>query len=394
MIVRQTKPEEARRVNELFSIAFETDAKNGPADPKNERIRHWAAFSETGEMMSTLSVTEYTVRFDGTGCKMGGVGAVATLPPWRRQGGIRACFGVALPQLYREGYDFSYLYPFSTAYYRRFGYESCVRRLACRLDLTQLEAQTVRGSFRLAEESAPLTEQVRTVDRLWEARYNMAVLHRQEDYTWAETCAPTETREYLYVWFDAAAAPKAYTVFHTENRPEGRSLVCTRFCFVDREGFAGLLEIFRSLSADHRYARFELPDEPALFYLLPEWSLGAVEWTVKSAGMVRVVNVRSVLEKARYQGSGELRLRIRDALINENDGCFYVRFIDGRAELVEPTKAKSDAELEISAFSALIAGVCDFAEAADWMCGVQITHPEAPLSALFYRKPLMITDYF
>ena len=125
MIVRKTGPEEARRVNELFALAFETAAEKGPADPENDRICHWAAFTEGGEMMSTLSVTDFEVNFDGQRCKMGGVGGVATPPQFRRRGGIRACFTRALPELYRAGYDFSYLFPFSTAYYRQFGYESC-----------------------------------------------------------------------------------------------------------------------------------------------------------------------------------------------------------------------------------------------------------------------------
>ena len=207
MIVRKTGPEEARRVNELFALAFETAAEKGPADPENDRICHWAAFTEGGEMMSTLSVTDFEVNFDGQRCKMGGVGGVATPPQFRRRGGIRACFTLALPELYRAGYDFSYLFPFSTAYYRKFGYESCVQRLACTLDLSLVPSAPEEGSFRLAEPGGALKDSIRAVDRVWEQRYNMAVRHGEADYAWVDEADPYRTAEYTWLWFDGAGTP-------------------------------------------------------------------------------------------------------------------------------------------------------------------------------------------
>ena len=125
MIVRKIKPEEVLRANELFAIAFEQPMdREAAAKPDNENVHRWAAFDESsGEMMSSFIINDYTVRFDGHACKMGGIGGVATLPQYRRRGGIRGCFQEALPDMYASGYDLSYLYPFSTAYYRKFGYE-------------------------------------------------------------------------------------------------------------------------------------------------------------------------------------------------------------------------------------------------------------------------------
>ena len=99
MIVRRTLPEENAAVNALFSVAFETAPENGPAREGCERLRHWGAFSDEGELMSALSLTPFTVRFDGHACPMAGVGAVGTFPPYRRRGGVAACFAEALPSL-------------------------------------------------------------------------------------------------------------------------------------------------------------------------------------------------------------------------------------------------------------------------------------------------------
>lgn len=395
MIVRKTRPEETRRANELFAIAFEQPTtREAAAKPDGEGIHRWAAFDgETEEMMSTFTVSDFTVRFDGHACKMGGIGGVATLPQYRRQGGIRGCFQAALADMYASGYDFSYLYPFSTAYYRQFGYECCVRKLFITVNLGLLKPPEFNGTLRLAETGNPMTEAIRAVDACWEGRYNMMVQHRRPDYKWTEKQDPAVKQGFTYVCFAADGTPKAYTAFAKEDQSDGRNLVCSRFCFADREGFSGLMRLFKSLSADHALVKFSLPASEAMEYLFPEWSLGTAACSLQPAGMVRVVNAESVLRKAAYAGSGAAVLRILDPQIPENDRTFDLRFSQGRAVSVEETREEPDAVLTIAAFSALIAGVCDFQGAAEWMDGLEVRRPEA-LPQVFYRKPLMITDPF
>lgn len=395
MIIRKISPEEVLRAKELFAIAFEQPMeRETAAQPDDKGVCRWSAFDDgTEEMISMLIVSDFTVRFDGHACKMGGIGGVATLPQYRRRGGIRGCFQAALPDMYASGYDFSYLYPFSTAYYRQFGYECCVRKLFISVRLGLLSPGRFNGTFRLAEAGNAMTEAIRTVDACWEVKYNMMVQHRPEDYKWTEKQDPAVRQEFTYVCFAADGAPKAYTTFTKEDQSDGRNLVCSRFCFADREGFSGLMNLFKSLSADHALVKFSLPAEEAMQYLFPEWSMGAAVCSLQPAGMVRVVNAESVLKKAAYVGSGSTVLRIRDPQIPENDRTFNLRFSQGKAVSVEETPEEADAVLSIAAFSALITGVCDFRDAAAWMDGLEVRRPEA-LRQVFYRKPLMIVDYF
>lgn len=395
MIVRKTKPEEYHRVNELFAIRFEQPYQNCPIDPEQDDAAHWAAYDDGGSMMSIFTISDFLIRFDGHVCKMGGVGGVATLPEYRRRGGIRACFQAALPDLYANGYDFSFLYPFSTAYYRKFGFETCVQKYGWSVELSQLAFSKPSGSFRLAEANRPMAEAIRSVDQAWERHFNMMVQHGEDAYQWALKADPAVKQEFTYVWFDEANIPRAYTTFRAAQEADGRNLVCSRFCFADREGFVGLLQLFKSLSADHRYVKFQTPALPALQYLLPEWSLGAVAWTLlPSSGMVRVVNVQCVLEKARYRGNGQVTLKIQDGQIPDNNSCFTVTFAENRAVSVKKGTGDADAVLTVSTFSALIAGVCDFQEARHTFSGLAVQRENPALNQVFFRKPLMITDYF
>jgi len=395
MIVRKvTSPEDGARINELFAIAFEQKVPNCPYNPEETNTHFWAAFSDDNEMMSSITVSDFDIRFDGNVCRMGGMGAVDTLPQYRRAGGIRGCFNASLRYMYDNGYDFSYLYPFSTAYYRKFGYECCVQKFGWEVNLALLPVADCGCTFCLAESRKPMTEEIRAIDGAWEAHYNMMVQHQEKDYKWTQEFDPAIKQEFTYVCFDESGEPKAYTTFKCVNEADGRNHICSRFRFVDRQGFMALMQLFKSMASDHAYVKFETPFITALQYLAPEWSLGAAKWNVHFAGMVRAVNVESVLKKASYRGSGCVVLKIKDAQIPENDGCFEVKFADGKAVSVHNTDSEPDCTMEISKFSALIAGVCDFDEALVTFDGIEVTNDNPSLRQMFFRKPLMITDFF
>lgn len=391
MIIRPTTQEENARAAELFAIDFRRPMTPGAVAPGGEPgRRRWAAFSEDSDMMCSLLLTDFSIRFDGKESLMAGFGGVNTLPPYRRTGCIRRCFEKILPQLHEEGCEFSYLFPFSTGYYLQFGYERCVQLIRAKLDLLQLKLPKTDGYFRLAEQRNRMQEAVRAVDRVWEQQFNMMVLRREENYRWLLNSDPAVKQEFTYVCFDAACKPKGYTTFKIDAQ---QNLDCSRFVFVDREGFLGLLQVFKSLSSDHRYASFAMPMNSALQHMLPEWHLGAVEWSLQPHGMVRVIHVQKVLEKARYIGSGHAVLEIADPIITANSRRFAIAFAEGRATSVTETEEAPDAVLSIGAFSALITGVWDLAD-APWLEGIEIRNSTAPLPQIFYKKPLMITDLF
>ena len=78
MLVRPIADAERPAAAELFAVAFESplDRSALPA-PEWNRPQIWAAFSDAGEMMSTIYITDFAVQFDGAVCKTGGIGGVA-----------------------------------------------------------------------------------------------------------------------------------------------------------------------------------------------------------------------------------------------------------------------------------------------------------------------------
>ena len=397
MIIRKARSEDKQQIREISAICFEYALRPEPTDskPEEEHYFRWAALTDDEKtVMGTLTVNDYLVNFDGNTCRMGGIGGVATLPQYRRQGCIRSCFNAALQDMYSDGYILSYLYPFSTAYYRKFGYESCIQKQFLTVQLSTLKPDSVTGEFRMNHPRAPLTEAIRCIDRCWEQTFNMMVQHNENYYDWTRECIPAERMEYTYVYYAADGTPKAYTTFRPERLPESRHLNCSRFFFADREGFHGLMELFKSMAADHKTVTFVLPAVPAMQYLLSELALESVDCVCKTTGMVRVINVKKALEMTKYRGSGRISIEITDAQIAENNHTYTIDFADGRAVSVTTTGNSADVKMDITAFSALLLGAAEFDDACSCFTGIRVLNEDACYNQVFYNKKMLITDGF
>lgn len=403
MIVRKIRPEEYKRCQELCALAFEYPMKDADLSPEAllNRVKReprsmqdvhwdsqWAAFEEDGRtMMATFTVVPWTANFDGHAVAMGGIGGVASLPQYRRSGAIRGCFAAALRDMYDGGTLLSYLYPFSTAFYRKFGYELGCDQARWRLKLSGMPTLELSGRWRLSEPDNTLIDDIRAVDAAREGRYNCMVFAGDTEYLYLRE-NPFVTKQYTYVYYDAEGRPRA----HLTAVPGGGELQCPRFVFNDREGFLGLLALLVRLSADHSHATLYLPTDVDLRGVLPEWSFGNVERAIEQRGMVRAVNVEGLLRLARTRGEGNLKIGVEDPMIPENTGCFELSFAPGQSNAVRRVSASPDIALTIQDFSRLIVGCRDLDP--EWLPEVRLNCEKAAADRVFYEKPVFISQYF
>lgn len=409
MIVRKIKPEELKRTRELFAIAFETGANNEKsADEVFEEIRtnprsredafwgeKWAAFEDDNKtMMSYFGAVPFNIHFDGNVYKMTGIGGVSSLPQYRKQGGIRRCFETALPVMYKEGVIFSYLYPFSTYFYNKFGYGLGCEKCQYHIKISTIRPFDVSGKTYLAEPEKTMLNEIKQIYRSWQNKYNMMVINEDYEYAWAKASNPVKDQIYTYVYISENEGPMGYMSVKQVNEHDGRNLQCLRFCFTTLEGLKGLLNVIKALGTDHDYVTLELPNDVDLTHVLPEWNMGAVLTKKYYSGMVRVVNVETVLKGARYIGDGKLAIEIKDEQIAENCGVFTIEFIEDKAVSVTKDKEKSpDVCMNINDFSRLICGNCDTG-ALEYMEKVIIYDKEETLGQVFYKKPNLIVENF
>ena len=413
MIVRRIRPEEVKRTEELFAVAFETpyteerDAgtlfEEKSMAPKSREdvflMEKYAAFEEDDRtMMSCLSATRFPMQFDGNHVLMAGIGGVSSLPQYRRRGGIRGCFETMLPDLYQHEVVFSYLYPFSTAYYRKFGYEMGASGRTYDLKLEYLPVFPVQGECELVDEAnrGKLLTEIQSVYRSWQERYNCMICNELWEFQFVTQAEPYGKQEYVWLYRGEDKTPKAYMVYRKERCLEQQVLICSRMVFADSEGWKGLMNLAKTMASDHTRIIFTLPQDQQMENFLREFSFGACKMEDKSLGMLRVINVEKSLTFAAYRGDGELTLKVNDPYILQNNAVFYVKFQNGKA--IEVSKAEKEnslpqLELPISEFSRLITG-CAQSTWLDQCEEIKVSAKETAAGKVFYKKPCFLMEYF
>lgn len=410
MIVRKIRPEEFKRIQQFCSLAFEYamgEPELSALDTLEKIIKEphsrqdlfwqsqWAAFEDDDRtMMSTFTAIPYHANFDGHSVKMMGIGGVATLPEYRRRGGVRGCFEHALAEMYAEGYALSYLYPFSTSFYRKFGYELGCERNLWKINLTAVPKFDLDGTFHLLEPEKNLKSDIRKVYDAFASRYNCMTLDEDIEYLWVDKANPFRDKEYTYVYRAADGTPKGVVSYKPILDEGDRALDCSRrFWFTDLEGFKALLALLCRLKADHSHILVNLPDDVKLDALVPEWSFDYLKRNRYCHGMVRVIDAVQVLKLARMQGSGELVIELSDQQIEQNNGRFHVVFENGTTVSVERTEKEADVSMPITEFSRLICGKHEGSEWG-WLPEVKCFCDPSKAAKVFYRKPMFITRYF
>lgn len=353
----------------------------------------WGAFTDDDDtIMASMFAYPYTVRFDGTDVLMRGVGGVATLPPYRRQGAIRECMRAFFADMHSQGFLFSCLYPFSTAFYRQFGYSCGGRVNTWEVGIGGLRKnENVRGSVKMILPGDDMSALDHIYAKMSE-RYNMAVRRVAFDRS-LEDANTLEQRRYIYVWCAENGEPRGFMitkksgdVMDAANDFSSRG----SFYFLDAAAFTGLMNFALTFASNYKAVRFSLPEDIKVDRMIGEGT--ELSCSQSHNGMVRVIDVEEVLKLCRTRGESVVKIGIRDNMAPWNTGVWRVRFGGGKTE-VENVAGEADVYMDISDFSALITGAADD-EDMRWMPGVHVINQSAPFGGLFYRKPYMLWDLF
>ena len=127
------------------------DPEKSRQESEQETDQHWGAFDDDGTLMAHIINNQFISNLDGTQVRNGGIGAVSTLPEYRMEGGVKEIFKVLLPHAYADGEVISTLYPFSHAFYRKFGYETVCWRNQYEFAPGVLKGYAFTGKSRLIQ---------------------------------------------------------------------------------------------------------------------------------------------------------------------------------------------------------------------------------------------------
>ncbi len=368
-----------------------TDDNSFPSEKFNSVT--WAALDDDDStVFGSVSISNYTVNFDGNTALMGGVGGVSTLPPYRRNGAIRECMRAALKEMNENGFDFSFLYPFSRAYYRKFGYENGAYSRIWTLQFNSLKKYGTGGKIEMllpGDDFSPLTE----IYRKFYEKYNLACARHKYDGD-LENSNLLEQRRYVYIWKNDSGEPRGFMIF----RKEDGVMNCTTtfgfrggFAFLDAEALTAMLDFAQTFAPHYHSIKFSVPDMLNIDAIINEGNNASC--TLEYNGMARVVNVERVLGMCQCRGKGSINISVSDLMCPWNNGVWCIKYAPGIANEVCKTENAPDIELDINMFTSLICGISSAAD-IDFMPSVKVNNNFVNLRDIFYRKPCFVLNLF
>src|SRR5215217_5133647 len=271
---------------------------------------HMRAVRRDGRAVAGMSIIPMGHYFGGQSVPAGGITAVGVAPEQRGSGVGRWMLQQSLHELHRQGMPIATLYPATTAFYRRTGFERAAQRLLYDVPLAGIG---VRDYTLEAVPAGP--GDYATIKQLYaqQAARTSAFLDRPEFY-WNNILEPKDQRIYKFI-AQRDGRPEGYVIF--SHASWGETLKVNDIVALTPAAGRRLL----TLLADHRSMTETMrlpggPNDPLLFLMAEQKQ--KVGWSLDL--MLRIVDVTSALSTRGYAAgvNAELQLDLRDELLPGN----------------------------------------------------------------------------
>ena len=389
MEVRLLNGEERFQARMIATVAFHMrmeDPEKMKQESEQETHQHWGAFREDGTLMAHMINHQFMSCLDGTPVRNGGIGAVSTLPEYRMEGCIREIFQRLLPHAFANGEVISTLYPFSHAFYRKFGYETVCWKNIYEFAPGVLEGYTFRGNAKLWKQGDSVAEWTGLYNR-FAVSWNLAICRdekRMADHLKGEYY---KDRKFCYLLHEESE-PVAYLIFQDIRHDPQAILEVQDLAWAGPKGFQAILGFLARFSADYGTIRLFLPRDLELLSLIRSPRAYDIQKTTEQNYMVRVINAAKALEAIRKPEGCSFVIRVNDELIPENNGIWQVT-CDG----VYPTTRKPDLIVSEKTLGQLVTGAASLSEVL-YREDASVLNNRDLLKNVFTRKPILVEDHY
>ena len=402
MEFRPLTPQERLKQMDLLarSLFFTYDRKKYEEEATGEQwMSGRGAFDAKGRLVACMNAIPFEAWFDGKTVGMGGVGGVVSEPDARRSGSVQGLILAALNEMRERGDVFSYLYPFSYVFYRKFGYEVCMRLVRINAPLEPLHKY--RGPGRIerfvpgegGSDPAPIVEVYNDF-----AKANNLSIDRQ-GWRWRGLLEqdPVTNRRHTYVWYGEDGAPGAYLLYKAPPDFMPPELQVLEAAWRSRESLYGLLGFIGGLSSNLTRVVWDLPPALAPELIWPElvWQdCHDLKSEVIYAGMCRVVNAQNALYfMVKPQGGGSVTVGVADEDLPGNTGVYKIEWESGESNVRRLKAGAADLECSIHALAQLVTGYLPLTE-LQLRQDIKVNGKTDELNRLFARKSVYMADRF
>jgi predicted acetyltransferase len=402
MEIRKLKPEEHIHFSGICQTVFfdierkdiREMAKKPLEHEEKDSIVRLGVFDEKGKLQSAVRVIPFTMRMNGHNVKMGGLGAVVTRPEARGKGQMNLLMAEAFREMRESGQIFSFLYPFSFRYYRKFGFEMCYAYDKVKIPVKELREYICRvnaAPFEPGDSIVPYEK----IYKYFTRERNLSIVRDKEDWTQILERDPYQDLEFTYLFHDAAGRAVAYILYDAEqDDDDGNRLIIKECCWITPEAFHMVLGFLAKLGAEFEYVLWNAPSDINICTLFPEGF--DLEWKRESAGMNRIVDVAAALSVLKApERSGRVAIGVTDNFLTENTGTYAVEWENGAitVEKIGDVGPMPDIETSVETLSQLVTGYIT-PEAAMYKKDTAVLGSLAGLNKLFQYRNLYIMERY
>ncbi|HEY4531673.1 MAG TPA: GNAT family N-acetyltransferase [Kurthia sp.] len=360
MDIRKIEPEEYTQVLDLRSYSFQSVYN----EAKLNDFLHWLSEGhaigcfEDRELIGQLLILPLNMTLRGQNLAMGGIGFVGTYPEHRNKGIMKAIMINALEQMKSQGQTISVLAPFSTSFYRYFGWELFQEQLQFNCELSDLGAdpklmdEVKRTSFE-SENQVVWTEIKHFHNTLAKSRNGM--MQRSEAWWHRIKARQPDSRFAAFYENGTMVGYIRYTIQNLVFQIDDYYLLHERM----------EAAVFRFVQAHVSSVTKVEGIVPATRYFGSTFTNPSFEKKIIQPTMFRIVDLVQFFDQVTWRPKTTFLLEIHDQFAPWNEGTFF--FSPTEIKKIEGVFSET-IRMSINVFSAIIAGYWDVEKL--WVRGI------------------------
>ena len=290
---------------------------------------------------------------------------------------------------------YSFLYPFSFGFYRKFGYEHCNSILEAKIPLRQMGRFPFPGAAQAYEPGDDAGSYARLYETFARGR-NLSVVRDEGAWRRILDRDPYKKLQFTYL-LGPKDSPTAYVLYDSKRvRGKSYSLYVKELCFQSTQGLYDALGFLGRLSPECQHMFWNVPQGVNAHMLCSD--LYDIELTEQAFGMGRVVDVLAALgglHAPTHPSGGRVSIKVVDDFINENTGFYQVEWESGTlsAKRLGMSVGACDLETSVMGLMQLVSGFAT-PEMAECRRDTIVSGNRELLHALFAKRRMYIMERF
>ena len=311
------QPSERESLYQLYLYAF--NRQDTPARKVffMERVEHGKVFriKDGEQIVSGLYRLPFELRIGNQLFQMGGIGDVMTYPEYGGHGYATTLLKTALEDMNTEGYELSFLAPFSQRYYRRLGFEQAVSAFTYEIDSQKLRPVKVKAQRKvertsLANSVGEVAEYYRQTVATQDGKIN------RQPWWWHYLTLKNK-------WNVAKVYDSAQMTGYAIYEIQGTDLVVSEMNYQDWDTYQTLLNFVAAHSS--MVERFIFKDYSNFYQGHYSLEPGEMNVHVEPYMMGRIVNFKRFIAKYPFENDfGTVLVKIEDDVLQSNNGAWKV----------------------------------------------------------------------